>query len=128
MVDILYQNDQWMLQSDDGIFFIVEKRSRDVTEHLPKDQIVNMTPDDLIRANEGYWFEAERLARKDSEDYNPVYHIGQKTWVELDLFEDAARKTFSILGLVPDFDVEGTFRRLRIEMAQKSPQYRCCAV
>lgn len=116
MIKILYQNTQWMLQDHEGKgFFVVEKRSADPTEHISEEDLALMSDDEVIEANEGYWLPARDLSTKNSDDYNPVYHVGQKSWVDLDQFEDIVKNSVRILELKPDYDIDQWFFRLRKE-------------
>lgn len=120
-INILYETKQWMLQDDKGRKFLVEKRFADDADRNVRlsDEENISGRDELIKDHEGYWLPARDVAKKNSDDYNPVYHVGSKTWVDIDDFEEIVYATIKALDLKPDYDVAQTFGRLRAEKTRE---------
>lgn len=105
-VQVLYRNDQWMVQDEPRGQFIVQ---------------VNVDyPDDMEGS---YWIRAKDLAVK-SDISNIISHVSLKLWVDIDAFEEAVKAALLLFGIRPNYDVAAEFRearRVRTLMADEKP-------
>lgn len=90
---VLYRNQQWMVQDEPRGQFLVE-----INPH---------NPDDM----EGlYWFPAQDLVRVHRRW---ISHVCEKTWVDIDAFEQAVHQAIKLFGLRPNYDVATAFAEAR---------------
>jgi hypothetical protein len=95
MTEILFRNDQWMVQDEPRGKFIME-----VLEHAPDD------------TENGYWIGMEDLMHI-TECHRMIVHVCEKTWVDIDAFEQAVLYAFLIFGLRPSYDLHKEFAAAR---------------
>ncbi len=106
-IKVLFRNHQWMVQRYGGIVYLVE--------------ILEDHPDDL---DGGFWIEALTLASATGiNHYNEVPHICDKSWVDIDAFEEAAKVAFHYTRQ-PNYNFESAVnsaRRTRERIANRQP-------
>lgn len=105
-VQVLYRNNQWMVQDEPRGQFIV--------------QINRDYPDDLEGS---YWMRVRDVAVKLPTDHR-ILHVCAKRWVDIDAFEEAVKAAFLLFGVRPDYDVAAEFkeaRHVRTLMADEKP-------
>jgi hypothetical protein len=90
--EVLFKNHQWMVQNDDGTIFLVE--------------VMPNYPGDL---DGGYWVKARDLEYQASDGHTMVQHVCEKTWVDIDAFEQAVRYAVQHCGLRPRYDLGEEF-------------------
>lgn len=88
-IEVLFKNHQWMVQNDNGTLFLVE--------------ILQDYPDDL---EGGYWIEAKSLGMKEPSGHTWLMQVCEKTWVDYDAFEEAARAAIRIANPVMHYDFD----------------------
>lgn len=93
--EVLYRNRQWMVQSEPRGRFIVE--------------VGESNPDDL---EGGYWMEMSDLKHV-TNCHRMIVHVCEKTWVDIDAFEQAVLYAFLIFGMRPSYDVRAEFAAAR---------------
>ena len=92
-VNVLFRNKQWMVQEEPRGRFLVE-----VLEHDPED------------TENGYWFKADDLAM---DNHFPILHTSEKSWVDIDAFEQAVLYAMVIFGIKPNYSVPKKFAEAR---------------
>lgn len=95
MTEVLFRNHQWMVQDDPRGQFVME-----VLESNPQD------------TENGYWVSMEDL-RHVTDCHRMIVHVCEKTWVDIDAFEQAVLYAFLIFGIKPSYDVNEEFAAAR---------------
>lgn len=104
MTEVLYRNKQWMVQDEPRGQFIME-----VLEHNPDD------------TENGYWISMEDIMHV-TDCHRMIVHVCEKTWVDIDAFEQAVLYAFLIFGLRPSYDVRSEFAAARkAKLTGRSP-------
>jgi hypothetical protein len=103
-VKILYRNHQWMVQEEPRGKFIVEVNERN--------------PDDT---GSGYWMHMQDLMHlRGNGTHSMIQHVCEKTWVDIDAFEQAVLYAFLAFDMKPDYDVSEQFA---ISRRQKNEEF-----
>jgi len=102
MIEVLHRNDQWMVIEDDGKIFLAESRSGD-----PEDAVI------------GFAILAKDLETLRDGTYSEIEHVCEKSWVSIDLFEEAVMAAVHWGLMHPTYDLEAWFLRCKLEKLRR---------
>lgn len=94
---VIFKNAQWMVQQCPG-----------GEVHLV--ELLEGHPNDL---EGGFTISAAHLATAAEDGHTELLHIAEKNWVDMDLFEAAARHAIAASGARPNYDLDNSFSEAR---------------